>query len=46
MGSQGFVIDLAKKAAKADWAKGLCNNEVDVEWKTGEAGKLARVGGR
>lgn len=46
LNSQGFIIDLTKKTAKADWTKGFCNNELEVEWKTDEAGKLASVGGR
>ena len=46
LSSQGFVIDLSKKTAKADWASGVCNNELDVVWQTDEMGKIASVGGR
>ena len=46
LSSQGFIIDQTNKSAKADWAKGLCNNEVDVVWQTDDMGKLASVGGR
>ncbi len=46
LSSQGFTIDRRNKTAKADWANGLCNNEVDVVWQADGSGKLASVGGR
>ena len=44
--SQGFGIDLSTKTAKADWANGVCNNELDVVWQTDEMGRIVSVGGR
>lgn len=46
LGSQGFAIDRVTKTAKANWADGFCNNEVDVVWRSDSAGKLTSVGGR
>jgi len=46
LSSQGFVIDRANKIAKADWANGVCNNELDVAWRTDEMGRVVSVGGR
>jgi len=46
LSSQGFVIDHSKRTAKAEWAKGVCNNELDVAWQTDDAGNISSVGGR
>jgi len=44
--SQGFIIDRSKKTAKAEWANGVCNNELDVGWQTNDLGHVVSVGGR
>jgi hypothetical protein len=44
--SQGFAIDRPARTAKAHWAKGICEHNVDVAWNAGDAGVITSIDGR
>lgn len=44
--AESFAIDRPARTARAHWAKGLCNHDVDVAWTIDGAGRITSIGGR
>lgn len=44
--TQAFEVDEGGRRAKAHWAKGFCNHDVDVSWQVNEEAKITSIEGR